>query len=286
MTLDTSCHTLRSSVSATGIGLFTARWARITLHPAPPSSGILFRRVDLPGAPTVPARIEHAVNTERRTTLELGGARVETTEHVLSALFGMGIGNAIIDLDADEVPMFDGSALPFVEMIERAGVERHREHRRMFQVREAFAVEHGGASIRVNPGGEGGLEVSYAFSGGADWPSPCDQRVHATLTAEHYARAIAPARTFSSLAEAEAAHAAGLFRHVTPRDMLVIGPDGPVDNTFRFSDEPARHKLLDLVGDLALSGVALVGRLDAQRSGHALNRALALEVSRRAAQEA
>ena len=284
MTTNTAVqHTLGRAVNATGVGLFTAQRTTITLHPAMASSGLVFRRSDLPGSPEMPARIALAIDTPRRTTLASGEQRIETTEHVLSALAGMGIDNAVIELNAMEPPMFDGSAARYVEMIADAGTQAQAEQQRVFQVREAFTIDENGAMIQVMPGADDALELAYSFDGGSDWPEATRfQTVHMVLTPEHYAKDIAPARTFSLLAQAQAARAAGLFQHVTPKDMLVIGPDGPVDNALRFSDEPARHKLLDLLGDLALAGVTVRGQIHATRSGHNLNRALAKEIARRA----
>ena len=272
--------TLRSAISATGTGLFTGQRVTITLAPADPGAGIVFRRSDLEGAADVPARVEHVVEAPRHTVLARGAVRIETTEHVLSALAGAGVDHAIVALDGPEVPAFDGSAQPFVEMIDAVGIELLPERRTIYHVREEVRVDDEHGSIVCRPGAGDELMVAYRFDGGADCPIR-PHMVELALTPASYRRELAPARTFSTLAEAQAARARGLFAHLTPTDMLVIGPDGPIENALRYPDEPARHKLVDLVGDLALAGVRVTGRIEAHRSGHALNAALARELGTR-----
>jgi UDP-3-O-[3-hydroxymyristoyl] N-acetylglucosamine deacetylase/3-hydroxyacyl-[acyl-carrier-protein] dehydratase len=240
---------------------------------------VVFVRTDLPDAPSVPALIDFAdESTPRRTTLVNGSARVETVEHVLSALAGLGIDNAVVELDAVEPPGGDGSAELFAGAIADAGIERQDAERRVFTVERTIAVEQGGASLTALPSEAGQLELFYALdygTGGAIPPHAASARLDGGVLDDRYARTIAPARTFSTRAEAEAAREAGMFAHLSPADVLVIDQGEPIDNAYRFADEPARHKLLDLVGDLALAGVALRGRFIADRSGHELNREMA-----------
>ncbi len=271
-------HTIKNCVSASGVGLFTGLPAAITLMPGAPSSGIVFRRCDLALAPVLPAAIHLAIETPRHTTVQQGETCIETTEHILSALAGMGIDNAILDITGPEVPLFDGSAQRFVEMIAEAGLDVQSELRRVFIVKEDIVVRDGDASITLSPADHDSLDLTYGFDGGPGCAiAPHDYRTK--LTSELYERDIAPARTFSTLADAQAAQAQGLFAHVSPADVLVIDHDGPIDNALRFKDEPARHKMLDLIGDLSLAGVPVIGRVRAVRSGHALNRALARRIA-------
>ncbi len=306
-TIEQPQRTVASPVVVKGVGLFTGQRSTATIREAPADSGVVFRRVDLPGAPTIPARVENVVDRLRRTALraptpqhEDGDSRseavVETVEHCLSALAGLGIDNACIDIDAEEVPIGDGSSQFFVEAIERAGLKDLDAPRRPLVVTEPVTVrspsgmpDGGEAVIIAAPNESPSLELVYDLDYGGE--SPLKRQVAAFSLwhespartngsglgrgAERYAREIAPARSFALLSEAEAMRAKGLFSHVSPKDMLVIGDRGPVDNAYRFDDEPVRHKLLDLLGDLALVGRPIQGRVMASRSGHALNQRLA-----------
>ncbi len=291
-------RTLAQPARVEGVGLFSGKRSAVVMRPAPAGQGIAFRRADVPGSAIIPARVEHLDIKQRRTALAVGGVGVETVEHVLSALGGMGIDNAVVEVEGLEVPMGDGSALEFVEAIGRAGVVEQEAGRVFVSPGVALSVQDGPACITYCPPASGGgagtktLELTYVLDfgdasgtpgetgepGSAGTPgssSIARQAYTCVIEAGRYAREIAPARTFSTRAEAEAAARAGMFSHVSAREMLVIGPDGPVDNAYRFSDEPARHKLLDLLGDLMLVGGPLAGRVVAVRSGHALNHAMA-----------
>ncbi len=310
-------RTLAQPARLDGVGLFSGKAVHVTMRPAPADHGVVFKRVDLSGAPLIPVRIENVVDRARRTAIrapgsdiEQGGAVVETVEHCLSALAALGIDNVLIELDAEELPIGDGSAQPFVEMIEQAGIAEQDAPRRPLIVSEPVTVRApAGAGIEgviiALPSDTPALELVYdldfgssaplrrqvaaftlnfaqqpaafaphALAGGAKGPST-NGAASTTLGANPYVAEIAPARSFALMAEAQAMRARGLFSHVSPRDMLVIGDDGPVDNEYRFADEPARHKLLDLLGDLALAGRPIQGRIIASRSGHALNHLVA-----------
>ncbi len=275
----------------TGPTLFTGVRATLTVRPAPPHTGIVFRT----GAHTsIPALASHIVPESRRTVLAVDPAdpfspRVQTVEHILSALAGLGITDTILDLDGPEVPIGDGSAKLFTDALAAAGIvplapapaptsptpePRHGTIR----VREPFFLEEDDGRIEASPPANGELELTYDLDYGPDSPIPAQT---ASLhfagpgAAASYVESIAPARTFCLLDEAQAMRKMGLFRHLDPSDMLVIGPRGPIDNTYRFANEPARHKLLDLLGDLSLAGGAIHGRIRAYRSGHTLNHAMA-----------
>ncbi len=207
-----------------------------------------------------------------------------TVEHVLSALAGLHITDAIIDIDGPEVPILDGSALPFVQALRPLIVEFDKPAEPLTPRRVIEVTDGGGGSIRLEPGaGSASCTLTYELDYGPGSPIPPQTATWdaaAPNAADTYAQNIAPARTFSLLAEARAARSAGLFPHLSAADMLVIGDDGrPIDNTWRTADEPSRHKLLDLIGDLALLGRPLAAcTITARRSGHALTRELCRRV--------
>lgn len=274
-------HTLRAPAGFRGFGLFTGAPAAVTFHPAPPGAGRFFRRTDLPGEPIIPARLEHAAERQRRTALERDGASIETVEHCLSALAALGVDNARIDLDGPELPAGDGSALPFVDAILEAGLLAQDAPRRPIIVVRTVTVSGPGCSAAAHPLARNGdpPEFRYELDYGPGAPIPPQSHVFRADPGV-YARDIAPARTFSTRDEAEAARARGLFSHLSPRDMLVIDHAGPVDNAYRLPDEPARHKLVDLIGDLALLDRPIRARIAAIKSGHALNVELARAILR------
>ncbi len=287
--------TLASPAIIAGTTLFTAAHTTLIIRPAPAGHGLVFRRTDLADQPRIPALITHLVPESRHTVLAADPSDraaatspsapvVHTTEHILSALAAMGVTDALLDLHGPEVPIGDGSAAPFTEAIAASGVRPHAEAPAgpaPIRVRERIEVADRAATIEIlppQPGGEGSLDLEYRLDYGASAPIGA-QRAAFRLTyataardAAEYRRDIAPARTFCLVEEAQAMQKMGLFRHLQPKDMLVIGEDGrPIDNAFRFDDEPARHKLLDLLGDLALTGRPIIGRVIASRSGHSLN---------------
>ena len=217
---------------------------------------------------STPAHPAFAQMPPRNTGLERDGVVVHTVEHILAALAGLGITDAAAVIEGDEVPIGDGSSLLFAEPILDAGVRRlGGEPAEPIRVREMIRVERGDASITIEPCDR--VELVYRLDYGAGSPIPPGEAAW-DGTPDTFARTIAPARTFCLQAEAEAMHAMGLFEHLTPRDMLVFGADGPIENELRFPDEPTRHKLLDLIGDLALAGRPILGRVVAEKSGHAL----------------
>lgn len=306
-------RTLAREVRIEGVGLFTGQRVNVVFHPAPPDHGVVFRRSDVEDRPLIPARVENVVDTPRRTTIRAPGPGegespvvVETVEHCLSALAGLGIDNVLIDLDAPELPIGDGSARFFVEALGQAGLAVQDEPQRPLVVREPVTVRSpagGGAEavLVALPNDSPSLELVYDLDYGegsnlprqvsaftlrrgvanASRPGPSGNgSANGSASAlkalpSSYASQIAPARTFALLAEAQAMRERGMFAHVSPADLLVIGDDGPVDNEYRFDDEPVRHKLLDLLGDLSLVGRPIQGRIIASRSGHALNHRLA-----------
>jgi len=267
-------HTIAASTTISGRGLFSGAPATLTIRPAEPGQGVRFARTDLPGDPEIPAAVAYVVDRPRRTALQAGDAVVETVEHCLSALAGLGVDNARIELDAEEAPAVDGSAAPFVEAIRNAGLREQDEQRDPLVLREPIMLREGDATIAAFP--NAGACMDLLFDLDYNGRGPIGRQIHAfTLDPQSYVDKIAPARTFALLEEAEAMREHGLCAHLTPRDMLVLGEAGPIDNTLRFEDEPVRHKLLDLIGDLSLVGRPVHARIVASRSGHTLNHRMA-----------
>ena len=276
------------TIAVAGRGLFTGVASSVVFRPRE-SGGIVFRRVDLAGTPEVPARVSRVGSDPRlpgRNTILVSdpsrapGAdnpAVVTVEHAMSALAGLGVTDATVDVGGPELPIADGSSRDFVAALSRAGVRDLRGGLEPIVVRERIAVrdERSGAEIVAEPLDHDGLELSYTLDY-SPAPGPPSRTFAWSWDADGYGEDVAPARTFCLEREAVALRAAGLFTWVTPREMLVLNDSGaPVENSLRFADEPARHKLLDLLGDLALAGVPLRGRFTARRSGHALNAAMA-----------
>lgn len=278
-------YTIVRAATVRGLGLFTETNCRVTIAPA--ESGLTMRR----SGASAPVTIEHLsaepVHTAfrsmppRNTNLTLDdGSVVFTVEHILSALAGLGVVAAIIEIEGQEMPIGDGSARAFVEAIRSAGLVACAS--RPSTPTEGFTVgDPAGAHIRVTPAQRS--TYIYHLDYGPESPIR-PQSASWDGTAEAYARQVAPARTYCLDSEARAMQSAGLFRSFSPRDMLVIGPEGPIDNALRFDDEPARHKLLDLIGDLALAGLPLPPlAVEAFGSGHALNHEAARLLRRAAA---
>ncbi|QDU72879.1 UDP-3-O-acyl-N-acetylglucosamine deacetylase [Mucisphaera calidilacus] len=267
--------TLKAEVSLRDRGLFSGVPVTMRLLPAKAGHGIVFVRVDR-HATRIPAQVDFAVDQPRRTALASEEVTVETVEHILSALAGLGVTNAVVELDAAEVPAFDGSSQAFVEAMLSVGFADQAAPVEPLVVRERVEVTAGDSVVVAEPVKDpGACQFSYEL----DYrPHPFLGHSVARFTPalDDYASAIAPARTFVLEDEAKALQNIGLGTHLTPETLLVFNDDGPLPpNSLRFSDEPARHKLLDLLGDLSLAGRPIVGRIHAVKSGHALNRAMA-----------
>ncbi len=261
-------RTIRRPAELQGVGLFTGAAGRMRIAPAAASAGVTFVRTDLPGRPRLPVRPDTVGSKLRRTMVSSDEVEVETIEHVMSALAGLGIDNADIELDAPEVPNTDGSSAPFVEILQAAGLEEQPELRRVFTLRDAVTVSEKDVHIVAFPS-DSGLSINYTLS----YPgTPIgDQHLLFEVDEQRYPREIAPARTFCLESEAQALIQQGLAKGGTTKNSLVIGKDGPIDNALRFPDECVRHKVLDLVGDLSALGGALRARVVAIGSGHTTN---------------
>jgi UDP-3-O-[3-hydroxymyristoyl] N-acetylglucosamine deacetylase/3-hydroxyacyl-[acyl-carrier-protein] dehydratase len=241
--------------------------------PAPAGSGVTFVRTDQPQPVRIQARFDNLSKRARRTSLRNGTAAIETIEHCLAAVRGLEIDNLVVELDSVELPSADGSALPYVESLQAAGVSEQEAERECLQITEPIRVSDADAELVAWPGEAGRFEIIYELDYGAE--SPISHQIcRFSVDPDRFVREIAPARTFVLEEEARQLRAAGLGPHLTYQDILVIGPSGPIENTYRFADECVRHKILDLVGDLMLLGCFFCGKVYARRSGHNLNHEL------------
>ncbi len=278
MNLRAKQTTVRKPVEVKGVGLFTGRPVTVCLKPAPADTGIVFVRTDLAGSPRIPAGSGYLGSVERRTALKANEAEVHTVEHVLACATGLGIDNMIVEMSEGELPVGDGSALTFATPLSEAGLTTLDRYRRYFRLTTPVAVEDGRARIEVTPGAAPELTIHYTLD--YEGPPLGRQQVSFRVTPEVFLKEIAPARTFCLETEAAAMQARGLGVGASYDNTLVIGANGPIGNAYRFADEPARHKVLDLMGDLALLGRSLLGDVRAARSGHALNARLVEALSR------
>ncbi|MBV9626396.1 MAG: UDP-3-O-acyl-N-acetylglucosamine deacetylase [Acidobacteria bacterium] len=262
-------QTIGSPVELCGVGLHSGAFVRVRILPAPAKTGIIFRRTDLDGF-EVEAGIRNLARVSYATSLMKKSVLISTTEHLLSAFIGLGIDNAIVELDNLELPILDGSARPFVELIRRAGLRRQRRPRIYLRILRAIELHEGKKFIALYPADR--YSVSYKIN----FPHPLIGREsrHVELTDGQYVSTIAPARTFGFLDEAEAMRQQGLIRGASTDNVVVLTRDGLVNPPLRFQDEFVRHKILDLIGDLALIGRQILGRVVADRAGHALHTAL------------
>ncbi len=266
-------RTLAGPAEVRGIGFLTGAAVRLRFLPAPPNAGVIFVRTDLRPRAYVPALVGQVTGTSRRTTLGRPPAQIGLVEHVLAALAGLRIDNCQVELNAPEPPGLDGSARAFVDALLTAGTTLQSARRPVYAVDETTVLAAGGASLALHPPTDDNLVVSYFLDYGLR--SPIGRQVHtAVITPGLFAEAIAPSRTFILESEAEELRRQGLGSRTTAADLLVFGPRGPISNRLRFANEPARHKVLDVVGDLSLLGVDLCGHVTAYRSGHPLNVAL------------
>jgi UDP-3-O-[3-hydroxymyristoyl] N-acetylglucosamine deacetylase len=268
--------TLASVVETSGIGLHTAVPVVVRLLPAPPDTGYIFSRTDLGGF-EIPANVEWVAHCSYATTLMRTGVMLSTVEHLLAALRGANVDNAFIEVDNLEVPIMDGSAEAFTEMVERAGVVEQPLARRALQVRERISIEHGNRSISVEPAEGFEIDCMIDFS----HPLIGVQHLRIELTNGAFNREIADARTFGFTEEIEALRRDNLIRGGSLENAIVLTPEGMLNESpLRYTDEFVRHKILDIVGDLALLGMPLLGRVRAERSGHVLHAALMTKLLR------
>lgn len=261
---------MKSPVTIEGVGLQTGAKVKVRINGSPANSGINFIRVDLPNKPLLDLRsldLGSSESKDRRTTIGSGPLQVQTTEHLLAALSGLGIDNAAIEMDNAELPGLDGSAKEYVDAIKKAGMVEQPAERKEFFVKEPVWVEGDGSMLAVFPSED--FKISYTLSYAN--PALGTMLFNSKIDEEVFSREIAPARTFCMQKEALMLLICGIGRGATFENALVIGRKGPIKNKFRFPDEPVRHKTLDLMGDLYLLGMPIRGHVVAVKSGHRLN---------------
>lgn len=273
-------RTVKGPLSVDGVGLQTGRKVTLKVLPAPVNTGVSFIRVDLPNKPLLNIRsMSFRKNPfkilERRTTLEVGPLQVQTTEHLLAALSGLGIDNIAIELDSEELPGLDGSAAGFVDLIRKAGVVDQNEPKKTLRIDKPVWCESEDSLLAVLP--YDGFRISYTMS----YPLPAlgTRLFDSIIDEKTFEAEIAPARTFCLEEEARELLKRGLGKGANYENTLVIGPSGPLNNSMRFPDEPVRHKVLDLIGDLYVLGRPIEGRVVAVKSGHRLNMELVRKIS-------
>ncbi len=275
-------RTVSAVAEVRGVGLHEGTPTTLRVLPGRPDGGVTFVRTDLPGRPRIPVDSDHVVERGRRTALAEGAAEVHTVEHFLSACHGLGVDDLEVEIDGVEVPGMDGSALPFVELLRRARPVEQPGHPARILVLDApeGCVEGtSDASIAALPW-EAGLRASYTLDYGPSAPFG-PQHVSVAVDEDAFVREIAPARTFVLESEAKALRERGLGKGATTENTLVVGPSGPVQNRLRFPDEYARHKVLDMLGDLFLAGADLRCHVVGVRSGHGANAELARRLASR-----
>jgi len=268
-------RTIRRPVECSGIGLHGGAPVTLRILPAPPGTGVVFRRVDLDGF-QVEAIGRNVAKVSYATSLMKKGVLISTTEHLLSAFIGMGVDNAFVELDNLELPILDGSALPFVQMISEAGVRQQRRKRTYLKILRPCELREGDKFLGIYPGER--YSVSYAI----DFPHPLigREQFQVELSNGSYLEQIAAARTFGFLEQQRAMLNMGLIRGASRDNCVVLTRDGIDNPPLRFPDEFVRHKVLDLIGDLALFGKRILGYVKADRAGHALHTAMVSRILR------
>ncbi len=263
-------QTLRSACTISGRGYWTGVSNTLHFCPAEENFGIQFEFMGR----KLPAITDNSSGMSLRTRIGTEPLAVDMVEHVMAALFGLQVDNCLIVCEQSEIPGFDGSSLAIALALQSAGIRKQTATRATFVVQETLRVGTEDCWIMAEPSQSGGTEIGYQL----EYPSGspiANATFQSRVTRELFLSQIAPARTFISEAEATALQDSGLAKHVTHQDLLVFGSNGPINNSLRFPDECARHKALDLLGDLALSGVNLIGRFTARKSGHQLNAQMA-----------
>jgi UDP-3-O-[3-hydroxymyristoyl] N-acetylglucosamine deacetylase len=266
-------RTLKSAIRATGVGLHTGAKVAICLRPAQPDSGIVFRRIDLPQPVDIHAAADQVRDTRLSSSLGDEPARVHTVEHLMSAFAGLGIDNAYVDLDGPEVPIMDGSAAPFVFLLQTAGIEEQQRAKRFIRIRRAVEVRDGDKWARLEP--FEGFRLAFTISFDHPVFARSGQSISFDFATSSYAKEVARARTFGFMHDVENMRASGLAlggsldNAVVMDEFRVLNSEG-----LRYDDEFVKHKLLDAIGDLYLLGKPLIGAFSAHKSGHALNNAL------------
>ena len=270
--MNPSQKTIIREVSVSGRGLFTSEEVTATFRPAPPGHGVVFVRTDLGRAVRIPALVSNITKRARRSSLRNGADSIETIEHCMSALNGLGIDNIIVEVSGGEMPGLDGSAILYVKALQEAGMIEQPAEKQFLRISEPIEVRDGTSTLIAAPPDGDEFQILYNLDYGTQ--GPIGRQLFSYGMGDDYTSIIAPARTFVLKQEAEALRQRGLGLHLKPADVLVLDSTGPIDTQWRFTDECVRHKVLDLLGDLYLLGCGIRGKVIAYRSGHALNHML------------
>ena len=276
--------TIKSEGRISGRGLFGGKEAKVVFRPAPADSGVVFVRTDIPEAVRINAVPANVAERSRRTTIKKGSVSIETIEHCMAAVNAMEIDNVVVEVDGPELPAPDCSCAEYFKVLKRIGLVEQQASQKEFIIREPVSINAGDASIYALPYADDGLSLTYDLDYGGH-TGIGRQIFSCRVTPENFEKNLASARTFLLEAEAKQFRARGIGVHVSPRDLLVINSDGPVKNSYRFPNECVRHKIVDLIGDLALVGRAIKGRVVAYRSGHSLNQQLVRKLYESAQQQ-
>jgi UDP-3-O-[3-hydroxymyristoyl] N-acetylglucosamine deacetylase len=266
--------TITNPISCSGIGLHSGKKVRLSLKPAATGTGIVFKRVDLPDQPSIPARIGNLVNVNYATSLCLGDVQIQTVEHLMAAFAGLGIDNIIVELDAAEVPIMDGSAAPFIYLLHEAGIALQDQPREYLRIKKSIRVEDKDKSIMISPADK--FRITYYL----DFNHHLLRHQQASLVCseELFTKKIARARTFGFLDEVMELKKNGLVKGGSLDNAVVIGRYNILNGGLRFSDEFVYHKILDSIGDLYLLGYPLLGHLIAHKAGHSLHSQLTSQI--------
>ena len=273
-------RTLKNEIRATGVGLHTGQKIYLTLRPAPINHGIVFRRIDLDPAVDIKAKAENVGDTTLSTTLVQGDVRISTVEHLLSAMAGLGIDNAIVEVSADEVPIMDGSAGPFIFLIQSAGIQEQNAPKKFIRILKSVTVEEGDKKASFIP--FKGFKVSFGID--FDHPVFRDRKLEASVdfSSTSFVKEVSRARTFGFMHEIEYLRSKGLVKGGSVNNAIVIDKYRILnEDGLRYEDEFVKHKMLDAIGDLYLLGYSLIGEYKAFKSGHGLNNKSLRELMRR-----
>ena len=269
--MDLRQRTVSEEISCTGIGLHSGKKVKLTVKPAPPNSGIAFERLDISPNCSVKASFDNVVETKMATTIGFNGYSVSTIEHLMAAFFGMGIDNALVQIDGEEVPIMDGSSAPFVLLLKNAGIAIQNNHKRFLLVKKPIKIKDGDRSVHIYPSNE--LKITYKID--FDHPLIKDQAYEISFSQPTFIQEISKARTFGFLKDVQTLRNNGLARGgsldnaIVMDEFRVLNEDG-----LRYKNEFVRHKILDFIGDLAILGPIIIGHFVAERSGHSLNQRL------------
>ncbi|MCD4717546.1 MAG: UDP-3-O-acyl-N-acetylglucosamine deacetylase [Desulfobacterales bacterium] len=266
--MDYKQRTLKDQVECTGVGLHSGERVHLNIRPAPSDTGIKFVRTDLDGHPMIEARFDNVSNTTLATTIGSNGCKVATIEHLMAAFFGLGIDNALVELDGPEVPIMDGSTAPFIFLIKSAGIREQKSPKQFIVIKKPFKIDDGNRSIHIYPSKE--LKITYTI----DFAHPLlrNQKYELRFSGRDFVREISRARTFGFLKDVQTLKENGLAKGgsldnaVVIDDFRIINEDG-----LRFEDEFVRHKILDFIGDLSIVGSPVIGHFVVEKSGHFLN---------------